>query len=155
MKRSIAALSALGCVGLCACTPVHIRPLKQPDPAQQATVSVYRESAAHSALISVILGVDGQDVVELDNNQIATFYLMPGDHDFYVRSSQGDVPLHLQLNIEAKKLVCMKTGPHDFTPAELLPFYFQSHSAFVLAAGDCPAAADLAKFETVPVQYTP
>lgn len=155
MKRYTAALLTLVCVGLSACTPVNIHPLKQPDPAQQASVTVYRKSAAHGALISMIVGVDGQDVAELDGDQITTFYLTPGSHDFYVRSSQGDIPFHLSVTLDAQKLVCMNGGPHDFTPAELLPFYYQSHSAFLLAAGDCPAEADLVKYKTVPVDYVP
>jgi hypothetical protein len=155
MKRSLVGLLLLGCLGLGACTPVQIRPLKQPDPAQQATVTVYRNSDFHGGGLSMIVGVDGQDVVELDNSEITTLYLTPGSHDFYVRSSQDDVPLHLTVTLEAKKLICMRGGPHDFTPAELLPFYYQSHSAFILVTGECPAEADLAKYKSVPLQYVP
>jgi hypothetical protein len=60
-------------------------PAQSIDASKVGTVHVYREGRL---LIGVSLSVDGNDVVSLTPNKIATFYVSPGYHNLTLRSGE-------------------------------------------------------------------
>ena len=131
-------LLILAAVALSACTPVNIRPMAKPDPANETTVVVYRGSALNAGALDMVLGVDGNDVVEMSNSTIATLELVPGQHDLFVRSTQADKPYHLPLLLEQGKTVCLegKPDPANFGKG-LVGFLYFMTSTFELNAAPC------------------
>ncbi|HEY1773599.1 MAG TPA: hypothetical protein VGH91_10455 [Gammaproteobacteria bacterium] len=155
MKRYLAGLSALGCIGLSACTPANIRTLKTPDPAHQATLIVYRNSAFYAAGLDAIVGVDGSDITELPTHSLAILNLEPGQHDLFVRSNQADTPFHLPVKLEEKQTVCLEAKPRsgNTVASLLMPLAPLATGVFELDSTECLTSDAAKAYKTAPVKY--
>lgn len=149
-------LALAGTVLVSACTPANIRALAKPDPANESTVVVYRGKAFNSGGVDMILGLDGNDVVMMDNSTIATLKLAPGNHDLFVRSNQADKPFHFPTVLQPGQTLCLEGKPSaaNFSKA-LVPFLYFATSTFELGAVPC-LSDDAAQAYTVAlVPYQP
>jgi hypothetical protein len=139
---------------LAACTPAHLTPLKAPTASERAELLVYRESAFNAGGVGLIFGADGQDYTALGNSQYAQVYLTPGPYQFFARSTQGDRPYVLPLNMATSQRICLKAyaNPANLAKAVLPLAYYFGHT-FLLEQVACPTAEELAKYSQEPVEY--
>jgi hypothetical protein len=138
LKPLVAILVAAATAG---CAPARIASQPLPADIPKAKVVFYRAHAFQYSAVPVVVGSNRIDMAKVYDKERATFFLPAGNHSIFVRTTQGDRPNILTVNLTPDEELCVitKAKPGNYVKM-LLPISSLFTSAFTIETAPCSAA---------------
>lgn len=155
-SSSIALLTVALAVALMACTPARITRLQQPSAdSTPGRVVVHRKGALNAGGVSAVLGIDDSDLVVLRSGTYVELSLDPGEHDFFIRSTQADRPFHRPVAVAAASTTCLRVppNPNNWMKALFFTLGYYFGNTFLLEAIPCPEPSFYSAYKKVSIMY--
>lgn len=132
----------IGLAAITGCTPLQVKPMPNVTQGPKATVVIYRESAYNLGGVPMIVGLDGNDYLELYNREFTKLTVPAGNHELFLRSNQADRPKKLAITLAENESRCFKgfADPQNYVKAFVGITYYLT-SAYVIV--EMPCALDI------------